>query len=191
MRPSKEIREQRLAKRLEAFVLNPHLVHSLKAVDVKTGELMGFAGWHVPVPKEDFVNMWSVPSHVQRGLREQPGWSQEDVEEMWKGVLTEKYNAEFDMYDKVRAEEMGDEQHWFLAPLFVFEQFRGRGVGSLLMQYAIDLADRHDPPQAMVLEAMPNARPVYMHYGFEPPESFAKKPNRETLLIRRPQKKST
>jgi len=36
------------------------------------------------------------------------------------------------------------------------------------------------------LEALPNARPVYMRYGFEPPENKDEKPHRESLMIRWP-----
>ena len=33
------------------------------------------------------------------------------------------------------------------------------------MREVIGLADRHDPPQPIYLEAMPAARPIYEHLG--------------------------
>ncbi len=75
----------------------------------------------------------------------------------------------------------------YLAPLFVMEKFRGRGVGNVLLQYAIEQADANHPPLPLYLEALPNARPVYLHYGFEPAKDG---PNRASVMIR-PGKKSS
>jgi len=130
--------------------------------------------------------MFRVPSFARDGTRPQPGWSKEDVEEMMAGSRQDVFDAEFEMYDTARAEEMGDQQFWYLAPLFVFEKFRGRGVGGKLLEYAIEKAEAHSPPLPVVLEALPNARPVYMRYGFEPPENKDEKPHRESLMIRWP-----
>lgn len=101
---------------------------------------------------------------------------------MWKDVLVAKCEEEFGTYDQVREEEFGDQPYWYLAPFYTLEKFRGRGVGGLLLKWAIEKADSETVP--MVLEALPNARPVYAHYGFEPPASLGKKPNREPLMIR-------
>jgi len=134
--------------------------------------------------------MFRVPSFARSGTRPQPGWTDADVDEMVSGILPDVFDAEFEMYDVARAEEMGDQQFWYLAPLFVFEKFRGRGVGGKLLEYAIERAEKHSPPLPVVLEALPNARPVYMRYGFEPPENKEGKPHRETLMIRWPRKKT-
>jgi len=134
--------------------------------------------------------MFRVPSFARAGTRPQPGWSDADVEEMVSGILADVFDAEFELYDLARAEEMGDQQFWYLAPLFVFEKFRGTGVGGRLLEYAIEKAERHSPPLPVVLEALPNARPVYMRYGFEPPENKEGKPHRETLMIRWPRGKA-
>lgn len=93
-------------------------------------------------------------------------WSDSDIEEMWRGIDVESWEGEFARNDAVRREEMGREKHWYLAPLFVNEEFRGRGVGRLLLEYAIQRADATVPPTPLYLEALPNARPVYEHLGF-------------------------
>jgi GNAT superfamily N-acetyltransferase len=69
----------------------------------------------------------------------------------------------------------------YLAPFIVLEKFRGRGIGRLLLQYAIDQADAESPPTPIYLEALPNARPVYLHLGFQPRDGKG----REEVLIRR------
>ena len=69
----------------------------------------------------------------------------------------------------------------YLAPLFVLDKFRGRGIGRQLLDYAINQADARSPPIALYLEALPNARPVYLHLGFVPREGK----ERELVLVRR------
>jgi GNAT superfamily N-acetyltransferase len=54
-----------------------------------------------------------------------------------------------------------------LAPLWVLPEYQGRGVSSLLLKETINLADAEDPPTALYLESMPEARKVYEHFGFE------------------------
>jgi GNAT superfamily N-acetyltransferase len=68
-----------------------------------------------------------------------------------------------------------------LAPFFVQEKFRGRGVASMLLRWAIDQADKVEPPVWMYLEALPNARPVYLHAGFRGVEGEG----REMVMVRR------
>ena len=53
-----------------------------------------------------------------------------------------------------------------LAPLWVVPEYQGCSVASLLLREVIELADKHDPPQSMYLEAMPAARPIYGHFGW-------------------------
>jgi hypothetical protein len=36
----------------------------------------------------------------------------------------------------------------------------------LLVKDVLDIADAQDPPIPIYLEAMPNARPIYEHWGF-------------------------
>lgn len=69
----------------------------------------------------------------------------------------------------------------FLAPLYVADDYRGRGIGGMLLQCAIDQADAKSPATPLYLEALPNAWPVYMHYGFRAIGGE----HRETVMIRR------
>jgi GNAT superfamily N-acetyltransferase len=58
----------------------------------------------------------------------------------------------------------------------VLPTHQGRGVASLLLRDGIELADREDPKPPMYLEAMPDARVIYEHLGYQgvegPGESF-------------------
>lgn len=40
-------------------------------------------------------------------------------------------------------------------------------MGRELLHWALDQADAQSPPVTCYLEALPNARPVYMHEGFK------------------------
>lgn len=69
----------------------------------------------------------------------------------------------------------------YLAPLVVHERFRGRGIGRRLLDWAIEQADAASPPTAIYLEAAPNARPIYLHLGFQALVGEGK----EDVLVRR------
>lgn len=67
-----------------------------------------------------------------------------------------------------------------LAPLWVVPEHQGRGVASLLLRDAIELADREDPAQLIYLEAMRDARIIYEHFGFKGVEG----PGADFVMIR-------
>jgi GNAT superfamily N-acetyltransferase len=100
------------------------------------------------------------------------GWSDAEMDEMWAGTSDAAWNVQGVEDDALRRGVLGDEPHWFLAPLLTWPEFQGRGVGKKLMNWAIEQADKEDPPTAMYLESAPTARAVYMHCGFEPVGSY-------------------
>jgi GNAT superfamily N-acetyltransferase len=53
-----------------------------------------------------------------------------------------------------------------LAPIWVLPEYQGRGVASLLLLDAIEIADQVQPPQPMYLEYMPEARVIYERFGY-------------------------
>lgn len=95
-------------------------------------------------------------------------WTPTDIDTIWSAVSDVQWNGEIARYDAIRREVMGDEPHWFLAPLMVWPEYQGRGVGKKLLMWAIEQADSTTPPTAMYLESAPTARAVYLHCGFEP-----------------------
>lgn len=87
---------------------------------------------------------------------------------MWEHVSDENWNQQFLKDDDIRREVLGDEPHWFLAPLMTWPEYQGRGVGKKLLDWAIKQADATTPVTPMYLESAPTARAVYMHCGFVP-----------------------
>jgi GNAT superfamily N-acetyltransferase len=67
-----------------------------------------------------------------------------------------------------------------LAPLWVVPEHQGRGVASLLLLDAIEIADKEVPKQPMYLEAMRDARVIYEHFGFKGVEG----PGADFVMIR-------
>jgi GNAT superfamily N-acetyltransferase len=141
-------------------------VHWLKATYVPTGEIVGAACWMAPgLPVHSMLRRDAYEFY---GWREKLNMTQEDVEELWKSVDHVAWDNLADNDDKTREELLGNEPHWYLAPLFTWPEWQGRGVGKLLMQWAIEQADATDPVTPMYLESSAYARAVYMHTGFVP-----------------------
>ncbi|KAL1613142.1 hypothetical protein SLS60_001374 [Paraconiothyrium brasiliense] len=157
-------RAKRLAKRLSPSFHLPEMKY-IKAVYKPTGQIVGVAGWMLPgMP---IHNVWRRTATEFFGFKEMMGWSDADIEEMWRGIDLEAWEKQIGGNDKIRADVLGDEPHWFLAPLMTLPEFQGRGIATKLMKWAIEQADQKGG-QPMYLESAPTARNVYMRFGFEP-----------------------
>lgn len=55
----------------------------------------------------------------------------------------------------------------YLAPIWVLPEYKGLGVGSLLIEQVIALADEHTPSTPIYLEASAEGKPWYSKLGFE------------------------
>lgn len=53
------------------------------------------------------------------GFKSKMNWTDADIEEMWRGVDVEALDGQGAFNDKARAQFMGEEPHWFLAPVMV------------------------------------------------------------------------
>lgn len=181
-RPSSPTRRTRFASRYRPWLQHPHY-HAIKAVHTPTNTLLGFAGWnspsHMSLPESQggFTNMFRGSTHERLGLAA-PGWEES---EGWRGVDVAVFEGELAFYDRVRREEVGERPHWYLAPFFVKEEFRGRGVGAVLMRWGVERADAEGCE--CYLEALPNARPVYLRFGFGEPVGRGEV-GRDVVLIR-------
>ncbi|KAF2125950.1 acyl-CoA N-acyltransferase [Dothidotthia symphoricarpi CBS 119687] len=171
LRPPQQItRVQRLAKRLRPSLTTPYM-NWVKAVLTSTGEMVGVAGWQLPT-NPDVHNIFRRSAIEHYGWKDSMGWTDEEIEEMWAHVSDEHWNVSFAAVDGIRREVMGDEKHWFLAPLLTWPEYQGRGVGKRLMNWAMEQADATDPVTPMYLESSPSARAVYMHCGFVPQGTY-------------------
>ncbi|KAJ4286447.1 hypothetical protein N0V90_013147 [Kalmusia sp. IMI 367209] len=147
-------RQKRLATRLAPSFDMPAMKW-IKAIYAPTGQTVGIAGW-------------MLPATAFFGWKEKMNWTDADIEEMWRGVSLEAWEGQVGGNDTIREQVMGEEPHWFLAPLMTWPDFQGRGIATKLMMWAIEQADKADPVQPMYLESAPTARNVYMRFGFMP-----------------------
>ncbi|KAF2438776.1 acyl-CoA N-acyltransferase [Karstenula rhodostoma CBS 690.94] len=161
-------RVRRLATRLSPSFHLPEMKW-IKAVYRPTGKMVGVAGWMVPGYREGMPihNVWRRSATDFFGFAPKMNWSDADIEEMWRGVDIAQWDGHIGGNDDIRAAVLGDEPHWFLAPLMTLPEWQGRGVASKLMRWAIEQADG-EGGQAMYLESAPTARNVYLRFGFEP-----------------------
>jgi GNAT superfamily N-acetyltransferase len=167
-RPSYSTRVSRLTKRLLPTFDNPKLpwMKWVKATYVPKNEMIGMAGWMGP--GNPVHNVWCRSAVDFYGFKEHMGWSDDEVDEMWKDTAVEAWDGQFRGDDGRREDTMKGEPHWFLAPLCVWPEYQGKGVGRRLIQWAIDIADMQDPVTPLYLESVDYARAVYMHMGFVP-----------------------
>lgn len=130
--------------------------------------IIGHAGWQTPERNaQRILSFWRRDTASQLGWRARTGWTDEEEDELWAGVDVEKWDAGFLRFDRIREERMEGRRHWFLAPLWVVPEYRGRGLAGLLLRDVTDIADAEDPPTVVYLEAMKEARPLYARHGFE------------------------
>jgi GNAT superfamily N-acetyltransferase len=139
-------------------------VYWIKATYIPTNKIIGIAGWQAPgSPLHTF---WRRSATHFYKWDEKYNWSEADIEEMWQGVDMSVWEGGFEKDDKVRQEVLGDEPHWYLAPLYTRPEFKGRGIGSMLLKWGIEKADATDPATPMYLESSEYAVKVYEHVGF-------------------------
>ncbi|KIW04114.1 uncharacterized protein PV09_04925 [Verruconis gallopava] len=165
------VRAARFAKRMEPWLKSPD-TKWMKATLRSDPEqrVIGHAGWLMPVDDDGrrFIkHHWTRGAVEQLGWKEMMGWSDAEVEEMWEHVDVERWERSFKGLEEIREKRMRGIRHWFLAPLWTLPEYQGRGVASLLLKETLDLADATDPPTAVYLESMPEARKVYEHFGFK------------------------
>jgi GNAT superfamily N-acetyltransferase len=164
-----EMRKARMAKRLLPALNPKHTPHTyfVKAVLAATSETVGIAGWHGPGnPSTHCIFRRDAIDHY--GWKEAMGWTDEEIEEMYSHVSNENWSGQFAKDDEMRREILGEEGHWYLAPLLTWPEYQGRGIGKRLLSWAIEQADSTEPVTPMYLESAPTARAVYMHVGFVP-----------------------
>ncbi|PVI04162.1 hypothetical protein DM02DRAFT_669346 [Periconia macrospinosa] len=186
------LRVQRLATRMTPWFSEPNvrivkatLSPSSSSYDATApNRIIGQAMWLLPSrTKTEIVNFWRRDASDILGWREKMGWTKEFEDELWSSVdLTKWQDAEFLPWDRAREEYLGGIGHWFLGPIWVLPEHQGRGLSSMLLKNASDLADKADPPEPLYLEAFPDARVVYLRHGYQPLDGVGK----EFAMIRNP-----
>ncbi|KZM23409.1 uncharacterized protein EKO05_0003951 [Ascochyta rabiei] len=166
LRPeNNETRVERMAKRIQPSFSQPGM-HWIKAVHVPTSTIIGAAGWAGPTLPLHHIYRRSAMTFF--GWQEKLGLSDSEIDDLFAHIDDEAWSGGFAKDDDARREVLGEEPHWYLAPLMTWPEWQGRGVAKKLLNWAIEQADAQDPPTPMYLESAPTARAVYMHVGFEP-----------------------
>ncbi|CAI6318086.1 unnamed protein product [Periconia digitata] len=130
--------------------------------------IIGHAMWLLPGrTSKEIINFWRRDASDLLGWKEKMGWTKEFEDELWSTFDVDAWqNLEFLPWDRAREYYMKGIGHWHLAPIWVLPEHQGRGIASLLLKDAFSLAKKVDPPQPLYLEAMPDARPVYVKHGY-------------------------
>ncbi|ORY12158.1 acyl-CoA N-acyltransferase [Clohesyomyces aquaticus] len=122
-------------------------LHHVKAVDSTTGQLIGAAGYFGPGGLQ-----WQVPADADDALPEN---CNRDVRDTVTAVMREKRESVL----------KGDYNVWELSQAFVDPSYQRRGVGRLLLEWGIQLADSAGYP--LYLEGTPSGKLLYEQFGFE------------------------
>ena len=113
-RPSPEVRNKRLVKRLTPLLTHhPSFIFVIARI-ASSGEFAGCAGWHKPTQQWS-RNIWLCDVWANKGNGAwQSGypWDENELKETWEAVNVETWMKECGGYERVRKEEMGDEPHW-------------------------------------------------------------------------------
>lgn len=157
-----------MAQRLTPTLEHAPTIQWIKAVLTATGETIGVAGWVTPGHAGGPHNHFRRSAVAHYGWQARMGWTDAQVEEMWAHVDGEAWDGRFAQDDEARRALLGDEPHWYLAPLITWPAYHGRGVGRRLLDWAMEQADRTTPATPLYLESSPMARAVYAHCGFVP-----------------------
>ncbi|KAI1940492.1 hypothetical protein LOZ66_002086 [Ophidiomyces ophidiicola] len=140
--------------RLQDALSSDPTFHLLGAVDDETGEILAVAKWYV-FKGDDSLEKW------KNGVRS------DEAMEIPKGVDEGGYRfAKGKLFDAKRAwfGENGRE-HCFLGVLCTLPAHQGRGAGTLLLKYGLDIADEHGLES--YLESSTKGRPLYERHGFK------------------------
>lgn len=163
-RPDLPIRIARLTNRTIRPSFTVPDMHWIKAIHIPTNTPMGFAGWAGPnhplhcVYRRSAASFYNWPSTFN--------WTDAEQEEWWSHANMDIWDTKLAKADSIRGEVLGDEKHWYLAPLMVLPEWQGRGVASKLLDWAVVQADKTEQATPLYLEASVMGKPVYEHYGF-------------------------
>jgi GNAT superfamily N-acetyltransferase len=128
---------------------------------------------------------WNAPDAPQ----------QTDLPEWPAGADSELANHFFGNLFGSHAEIMQERKHWYLELVGTRPEYRGRGAAGQLLRWGIRKADE-DAVEAY-LEASPEGKPVYEHFGFKEmdrlvvqlkEEMFGEKEFIECMMVRHPNK---
>ncbi|KAL1953300.1 hypothetical protein VTO42DRAFT_3030 [Malbranchea cinnamomea] len=122
--------------------------HVLKCVDTVSGDIVGMAVWEV---------WW-------RGRREERGERTKPVVPWLAGHRRDRAERFLEGFWRARERWIAGRRHVYLQTIAVHPAHQRRGIGRLLMQWGLDVAERLNVP--VYLEATYEGLPLYEKCGF-------------------------
>jgi GNAT superfamily N-acetyltransferase len=122
---------------------DPHAYFACVTSSEATGEetIVAFAKWNTP----------SKPMTL-----ELPNWPE--------GSDGEFANSVFSRFFSVHKRLMQRRKHWYLELIATRPEFQGKGAAGMLMRWGLEKVD--EDGAVSYLEASPEGKPIYEHFGF-------------------------
>jgi len=151
-----------MAKRLRPAISASHTIW-MKAIHIPTSKVIGIAGW--AKESSPVHNVWRRSAADHYDWKSSEGWTNAELEEIWKHVDVEVWEKQFGGADEIREAFLKGKEHWYLAPLITWPDWQGRGVGRYLLDEGLERAEKEGLP--IYLESEDTARAVYLRMGFK------------------------
>ncbi|KAJ5618376.1 hypothetical protein N7528_007019 [Penicillium herquei] len=137
-------------------LVNPE-THVLKATDPTSGAIVGYGRWHIPAVLGVTPNVPGLSDQAQTYAKDPVAFAPEPMNR-------EIYAAFRAMLEEGRKRHT-TERDMMLDLLATLPSCQGRGVGTALLRWGIEVADRL---QARIyLESTPEGYPLYLKYGWK------------------------
>ncbi|KAJ6014187.1 hypothetical protein N7540_008778 [Penicillium herquei] len=135
---------------------NPE-THVLKATDPTSGAIVGYGRWHVPAVLGVTPNVPELSEQAQTYAKDPVAFAPEPMNR-------EVYTAFRAMLEEGRKRHT-TERDMMLDLLVTLPSYQGRGVGTALLRWGIEIADRLQV--RIYLESTPEGYPLYIKYGWK------------------------
>ncbi len=109
--------------------------------------------------------------HQGHNFKRLMDWTDCEVDEMHSGLNTELLETIMVHQQQQREELMENQSYIMLGPIWVLSEYRSRGVSSKLIYEGFNMS--RDARVPLLLSGVfPNAKPAYLHLGFETLEGY-------------------
>lgn len=136
-------------------------------------KVAGFAIWAPPKTAERYIpwhlrgfdlllQLWDALYYIVYPPFIRRFFDKYDTERLRRRDLIQAADAEYE--EKIIPEDVKQEDYWSLAALGVSDEFERRGIGSQLLKWGMDAADKSD--KAIVVAASIEGERLYTKHGF-------------------------